>query len=299
VTMTQILSQGLHHNLILADGSRWIIAAGDDEAASVVSQLHHAMQMSVTTGSVERSHHSVVRRLLVLVDPHKPEASSATCYVPLLSESSGFAVCVLRPAADSDGLFVQLVQLSLIFAHDAQARGGVLIHGALAERNGSGVILAAPGGIGKTTASNRLPAPWKSLCDDTTLVVRDPQGNYCAHPWPTWSRFLWGGSGGSWEVQNAVPLKGIFFLRQALEERIERVGTGQAVSLLVECAAQASQLMTRGLGKEETRGLHLERFNNLCALARVVPTHVLHISLTGAFWQEIEQVLSRSHCEGT
>jgi len=57
--------------------------------------------------------------------------------------------------------------------------------------------------------------------------------------------------------------------------------------------------MTRGLGKEETRGLHLERFNNLCALARVVPTHVLHISLTGAFWQEIEQVLSRSHCEGT
>ena len=58
-------------------------------------------------------------------------------------------------------------------------------------------------------------------------------------------------------------------------------------------------LMARGLSKEETRALHLERFNNLCALARVVPTHVLHISLTGAFWQEIEQMLEGSHREGT
>ena len=49
--------------------------------------------------------------------------------------------------------------------------------------------------------------------------------------------------------------------------------------------------MARGLGKEETRALHLERFDNLCALARVVPAHLLHISLTGAFWQEIERAL--------
>jgi hypothetical protein len=50
--------------------------------------------------------------------------------------------------------------------------------------------------------------------------------------------------------------------------------------------------MTRGLDKDETRALHLERFNNLCALARAIPGHVLHVSLTGAFWQEIEQALS-------
>jgi len=30
-------------------------------------------------------------------------------------------------------------------------------------------------------------------------------------------------------------------------------------------------------------------FNNLLRLGRVVPTHVLHVSLTGDFWQEIEQ----------
>ena len=187
------------------------------------------------------------------------------------------------------------MQLSLVIARDVQARGGVLIHGALAERDGIGVILAAPGGTGKTTASRRLPAPWRSLCDDTTLVVRDPRGNYRAHPWPTWSRFLDGGPGGTWDVQSAVPVKGIFFLAQAVEDKVERVGPGQAVSLLMEVVRQVSTLMASGLCQEELRALHLERFNNLCALARVVPAHVLHISLSGAFWQQIEQAIEGGH----
>ena len=56
--------------------------------------------------------------------------------------------------------------------------------------------------------------------------------------------------------------------------------------------------MARGLSKEATRALHLERFDNLCALARVVPAHVLRISLTGAFWREIEQKIEGSQREG-
>ena len=99
------------------------------------------------------------------------------------------------------------------------------------------------------------------------------------------------GPGGNWDVQSAVPLKGVFFLSQAVEDRVERVGSGQAVSLLGECVEQVSRFMEPGLRKEARHALHLERFNNLCALARVVPTHVLHVSLTGDFWQEIEQAL--------
>jgi hypothetical protein len=294
-TLHHLWTQEVLHSLVLADGSHWEIAAGDEEAASIVSQLGCAMQLRRATGAIEPPHHGNVRRLLVLVDAYNPEASPVTCYDPLPSEGEGFAVCVLRLCNYSDGLFIQLMELSLVIARDVQARGGVLIHGALAERDGSGVILAAPGGTGKTTASDRLPAPWRSLCDDTTLVVPDFQGNYWAHPWPTWSRFLDGGPGGTWDVQNAIPLKGVFFLARAVEDRVESVGPGQAVSLLVECAEQTSQLMARGLSKEETRALHLEWFNNLCALVRVVPTHVLHISLTGAFWQEIEQMLEGGH----
>ncbi|MHB8094187.1 MAG: SynChlorMet cassette protein ScmC [Candidatus Aminicenantales bacterium] len=287
-TITQPLAQGARYDLALADGSRWGIAAGDEEASSIVSQLGCAMQLRATTGGNEPSHQGHSCRLLVQVDAH---TSVADCYVPLASENDGVVVCVLSPCDHWGGPFVNLVRLSLIIARESQSRGGALLHGALAERDGIGVVLVAPGGTGKTTASNRLPAPWRSLSDDTTLVVRDPQGNYWAHPWPTWSRFLEGGPGGTWGVQNAVPVKGIFFLARSVEDRAERVGPGQAVSLLGEFASQVSTFMAPGLSKKELRALYLERFNNLCALARVVPAHRLHISLTGAFWQEIERVL--------
>jgi hypothetical protein len=286
----------VRHALGLADGSRWEIAAGDEEAASVVSLLGRAMQLRVTTGAIEPSHHGNLCRLLVQVDAHTPVAYG---YVPLALERDGIVVCTLDPCDHLGGPHLNLVRLSLVFAREAQTRGGVLIHGALAERDGMGVILAAPGGTGKTTASNRLPAPWRSLCDDTTLVVRDAQGNYWAHPWPTWSRFLDGGLGGAWDVQHAVPLKGVFFLAHGVEDRAERVGPGHAVSMLVECVGQVSMFMSPGLFQEEIRALHLERFNNLCALARVIPAHVLHISLTGAFWQEIERALAAGRCEET
>ena len=233
----------------------------------------------------------IVRRLLVSVDPRPSEASPFSFELKLPSEADGTVRYVLPSSGLDDQLSLQLMQLSGVIAREAQVRGGILLHGALAERDGVGVVLAAPGGTGKTTASGRLPVPWRSLCDDTTLVVRDPRGNYMAHPWPTWSRFLWGGSGGCWDVQHAVPLGGIFLLCRAVEDRVEPVGAGQAVSLLVQCAQQASQLMSRGLGKKKNRALQLERFNNLCDLARVVPAHLLQISLTGAFWEEIERAL--------
>ncbi len=295
-TMNPLRAQEALPNLVLADGSHWEIAAGDEEAAAIISQLGSAMRLGMTPGAIEPSHQGNLCRLLVQVDAH---TSVANCYVPLASDNDGVVVCILSPCEHWGGPYVNLVRLSLVFAREAQARGGVLIHGALAERDGMGVILAAPGGTGKTTASNRLPAPWRSLCDDTTLVVRDPQGNYWAHPWPTWSRFLDGGPGGVWDLQSAVPLKGIFVLAQAVEDRVERVGPGHAVSMLVECVGQVSRFMVPGLCKEDVRALHLERFNNLCALARIVPAHVLHISLTGAFWQEIEQALAGGHCEET
>jgi hypothetical protein len=282
-------AQGEQYELVLADGRRWEIAGGDEEAASIVSQLGCTMQLRVAKGAIEPSRPGNLRRLFVRVDAHTTELNS---YVPLAGEPGGAVTCILSPCAHWGGAHVNLMRLSLVFAREAQAHGGVLLHGALAERDGSGVILAAPGGTGKTTASNRLFAPWRSLCDDTTLVVRDENGQYLAHPWPTWSRFQNGGPGGTWDVQKAVPLKGIFILTQAPLDRRERVGPGQAVSLLVESVAQVSLFMTMGLRKDELRALRLEWFDNLCSLARAIPAHLLHISLTGAFWQEIEPALA-------
>ncbi|MHB1356039.1 MAG: SynChlorMet cassette protein ScmC [Anaerolineae bacterium] len=285
--MNHLLPQRMQFHLDLADGSHWGIVAGDEKAEPMVSQLANAMQLRMTTSEIEPSSHGNLRLLLVQTDAH---TSVEDCFVPSASKND-VVVCVLSRCDYYGGLYVNLVRLSHSFAREAQARGGVLVHGALAEREGVGVILAAPGGTGKTTASNRLPASWRSLCDDTTLIVRDLQGNYWAHPWPTWSRFLDGGPGGTWEVQNAVPVRGIFFLVQAAEDWAERVGSGQTACLLGESVGQVSTFMAPGLSKQELCARHLERFNNVCILARVVPAHLLHISLTGSFWQEIEQAL--------
>ena len=282
--------RALSHHLLLADGTHWEISADDPGAAPIVAQLGTVMQLSATPGSSAPTPDGNFRRLLVQVDAPTTVAYS---YLPLAPGNTGPRRCSITAGHHADDTHLNLSRLSLFFACDAQTRGGALIHGALAERDGAGVILAAAGGTGKTTASNRFPAPWRSLCDDTTLVVLDAQGKYWAHPWPTWSRFLAGEPGGTWEVQRAVPLRGIFFLARATHDRVERLGTGHAVSMLVECVGQASMFMPLGLFKEEIRALNLQRFNNLCALAKVVPSHTLHISLTGTFWKEIEQVLDQ------
>jgi SynChlorMet cassette protein ScmC len=90
----------------------------------------------------------------------------------------------------------------------------------------------------------------------------------------------------------------IFFLTQADEDQVAPLGQGQGVSLLQSSTQQASNLMARGLSPEETRALHLAWFNNLCDFSLSVPPHLLHISLTGPFWQEIERVLEKNRREG-
>lgn len=276
---------GRRYAIALADGCCWEISGGDAEAESMVALLGGAMRLQAATAPACRG---TTHQLRVHVDAH---TAVADCYIPLASAQDGTVDCILSPCEHWGAPFVNLVRLSLILARESQSRGGVLLHGALAERDGTGVILAAPGGTGKSTASRRLPAPWRSLSDDMTLVVRDAQGRYLAHPWPTWSRFRDGGPGGDWDVQHAVALKGIFFLAQAAADHAEPVGPGQTASLLVEGLRQASQFMPVGLFQEEARALHLEGFDNLSALARTIPAHILHISLTGTFWTELDRVL--------
>lgn len=241
-------------------------------------------------GELVHSNRRPARRLVALTNLPDAQMSVPFSYFPLSFLDDGTVYCVLA-ARDSETLFAHLLELSLVVARDAETRGALLLHGALAERNGIGVILAAPGGTGKSTASERLLPPWRSLCDDTTLVVRDGGGNYWAHPWPTWSRFVTGGPGGTWNVPCAVKLQAVFFLSQSEIDQAGRTGSGRAATWLIESAQQVGHPMTRGMPMDQVCALHLERFDNACALARAVPAHLLHLSLTGAFWLEIERVL--------
>jgi SynChlorMet cassette protein ScmC len=280
-------------SLLLADGNIWGIVAGDERAAGIVSRLAEVMQF--------RSHDAPTYRLLVLMDgnsvyantthiDHRPQVPVPWTFLHPKEGNTFTLIC--SPALDYDMLANQLMQLSLVIARQAQNMGGILLHGALIERDGRGVILAGPGGVGKTTASRRLPLSWRSLSDDATLVVCDEKGAYWAHPWPTWSYFMSEGPGGTWDVNHAVPLQAIFFLQQAQQDRVEPVATGQAVCLLVELAEHTSWPMAHGEGKGATRTLRLERFENICTLVKDVSCYYLHLGLHGAFWQEIERVIT-------
>jgi SynChlorMet cassette protein ScmC len=280
---------GLH----LADDSTWGIVVGDEGAAGICSRLTEVMQL--------RSHDKPICRLRVLTEGngvrsnYTPIAHSCQFAAPwtfLTPQEENTVTLLCPPARDNVRLTSQLMQLSLVIAQHTQAKGGFLLHGALIERDGWGVILAGPGGVGKTTASSRLRPPWRSLCDDTTLVVRDDNGKYWAHPWPTWSNLMLDGIEGTWNVEHAVKLTAIFFLGRGEHNRIDPIGAGHSVPLLVELAEQASWSMAHGQGGDASRVLRLQRFENICYLANSMNCYYLRLSLDGAFWREIERVIA-------
>jgi len=296
--------------LPLSNGNTWEIAAGNEAAFRVVSQFIKAMQLQtpcepdfriIVSVDSDWSACSHSRVSFAYSDSSDSVCGNCERSSSILQIVSSLRIgdtinCVLKP--DDSNYMISVVQsiwLSMIIGLHAETLGGLLLHGALAERDGVGVILAGHSNAGKTTASERFPAPWRSLCDDMTLVVRDRQGLYWAHPLPTWSNFMPDRLGGSWKVRQAVPLKGIFFLQQAECDLAEPVDAAQAAALLIGSAGQASFGVSRYMDRDEIRLLRLRRFDTVCELVQIVPSHYLHLSLTGAFWHEIERVLFKDH----
>ncbi len=103
--------------------------------------------------------------------------------------------------------------------------GGLLLHAAVAERkDGTAILLAGRSGAGKSTLSALCAdAGWSILNDDRALVYfRDDRVLVAGTPWH---------GSGRYAVPRTVPLKGILFLNQAGENRLE---TLDRASLLTE-----------------------------------------------------------------
>jgi SynChlorMet cassette protein ScmC len=262
--------------LRLANGSSWSIAGRNSMADSMVERLADAMQLR---SSVNASH---TLALTVLDDPSHRES-------PVLN---GISVeYTLGRVLGEDMLASRLQEISQLIALASQETGGMLLHGALIEKDGEGVVLTGHGGAGKSTAAGRVPPPWRSLCDDTTLIVRDRDGAYRAHPWPTWSSFMFGGAGGTWQTEHSVPLRAVFVLEQAPEDHTDSLGGGETACLLAECGEQVTWPAFHNLPEEQVRSLRARRFDNICDMTRAVPAFRLRLSLTGTFWNEIESLL--------
>jgi SynChlorMet cassette protein ScmC len=201
---------------------------------------------------------------------------------------------VICEMGDDDDPELDIVRMWLALApvyNRTLESGGLPLHAALVERKGTGLLLLAPGGTGKSTCYRRIPPPWKALCDDLTLMVKDGDTQYRIHPFPTWSNYLWKTSELTWDVQQHLPLSGLFFLEQGATDEAIPIGQGQASILITESAEQICQAAWRNLIPEEERRLKEQLFENACALARAMPTFRLRVSLEGRFWEEMERVL--------
>jgi SynChlorMet cassette protein ScmC len=275
--------------------SIWHIHPCDEGAAIVVKALADAMSLSSGRPRKDQGKGDQYHQLRVWSAPDP-------CGLATTAGESEPVPCQVPSPENKDNLVSGMLSVAEAILRAEQLRGGILIHGALAKTpppRENGILLAGPGHVGKTTASNRLPLPWSSLCDDATLVIRDGSGKYWAHPWPTWSRFFSTpggnpGPGGQWNVERRVPLQAIFFLAQAEEDRIVPISFTPALTYLMETVLQVSWPITIKMPSEKVKTLHQMQLAAAEALVRTFPAYILHISLTGTFWKKIEETLNLS-----
>ncbi len=211
---------------------------------------------------------------------HNPENSEIHCEIEPPGEG------------EDDLAYIRMSQSLFFIFNPALHNGGLPLHAALLELQGKAVAIAAPGHTGKTTCSQRVPAPWKAMADDLCLVVPDQAGAYATHPFPTWSRFFWGQScDDRWTVERNVPLHAVFFLEQSASDEVVRVGAGEAAAGVACSADQILRIYYRHMNADNARAQRKQVFENACTLVGRVPTYRLRATLTGRFWEEIEAVL--------
>lgn len=279
--------------LDLKNGIRWVLVTRSPMGSAVLRLLADAMLLDADCDRNSRTVRSVPENTKTVV----LDLIDACEDVPLKAIPSIDLDMIQWPLLahrHSRFTFINAFRIAQFIGISSEQDGGVLIHGALAEKNGKGIVLAGPSGSGKSTASTRLPAPWNSLSDDTVLIVRRTNGGYWAHPWPTWSRINAGDRSEHADTKRSVPLAGMFFLQKAREDVADTLATKNAVGMLLGCAEVATGSLLVDLAREQLIPLRQKRFLNLLEMASSIPHFNLKISRKGRFWERIELALSNN-----
>ena len=165
-------------------------------------------------------------------------------------------------------------------------KGGIPVHAALIKHQGSGILISATGGTGKSTCAQRIPYPWKSLCDDSVLLV-PVNGRYYAHPLPTWSDFILRNMVHShWDVKRSLPVSAVWFLEQGNEDSTHILMKGEAASRLYQSAVQMSNYsIIRAENEKQFKEWHGLMFNYCCDAVSGFSCGVLKATLGGRFWE--------------
>ncbi|NPV63166.1 MAG: SynChlorMet cassette protein ScmC [Methanotrichaceae archaeon] len=205
-----------------------------------------------------------------------------------------FIECELAEEIDEILDYLCLIQATYPIYCGSIDKGGLPLHAALIVHQGRCLAIAAPGGTGKSTCCKRIPEPWQALCDDEVLVTKDVRGEYQAHPFPTWSEYLWQRSAPSWDVQQHFPMAGFFVLQRSEENYVSPIRKSEAANFIYQSSYQILLRSSKYLSDINKNLLRRHLFDNACQIAKSVPAFRLHVSLTGDFWSHIEEALPRS-----
>ena len=204
-------------------------------------------------------------------------------------------LCELKPVEEWRRRVDQMRRSLLPVYTDALAHGGLPIHGALIAVDGQGVILAGRSGAGKSTACRRLPHPWQVIGDDLCLVMPDGPSDYRVHPLPTWSDFREDGASGVCRSASSVPLRAFFFLeRSPVDECLELKKSAAAISL-AGSAVEVFRSIDFGFPSREEPAVKRALYASAASIALTVPAYRFRLSLTGRFWEKIEEVLENGN----
>jgi hypothetical protein len=149
-------------------------------------------------------------------------------------------------------------------------QGGLLVHAASAVRNGNAFLFAGVSGAGKTTISRLAPPDVTLLTDEISYLRRNGHG-YIAHGTPFAGELAKVGE----NVE--APLAALFLLRQAPQNKVERVGDGEAARALLESIlffANDAELVN-------------QVFESACDLVRQVPVYRLAFVPDQSVWELI------------
>jgi len=305
----QSSSLSIEYFLILSDGCSWWLS-GVNESVRWVDKLATIMELKesksngspklifssevASNGRIHRASDCVAAKLSYSGPNAGLSISHPDSFRVWRYNNTPDVVCEVKDNDES----AEIEIINMWFAlHPIYQRSmcvsGLPFHAGLIELDGRGVLVAARGDTGKSTCCRRLPDYWKPLCDDEALVVFDKQKKYRAHPFPTWSDYLWKHSEKTWNVQYSVPLTGVFFLEQSEVDEVKPLGEGQAAVLMAESATQVCRKFWRTSAREDQRPFRIEIFNNACKMAKQIPAYRLCVSLHGEFWEKMEQVIGR------
>jgi radical SAM protein with 4Fe4S-binding SPASM domain len=152
-------------------------------------------------------------------------------------------------------------------------RQGCYFHSSGAILNKQGFLFVGQSGAGKSTISRLLEKKAEVLCDDRNIIRCQPDGY---HVYGTWSH-------GEWPVVSSAsaPLRAIFFIEQAAENRI-----------IPACDNRESihRLLGRLIKPLETADWWNNMFNLMEDLVQQVPCYTLRFDTSGSIVKLLQQL---------